>query len=74
MVRVNLEYLQNGIAEVYNCPPPLISSIINETASGAVTNASTIASWNFGQIIIFFLALGLLTAVVGMVYRAVKRG
>lgn len=48
-----------------------MTNIVNGTASGAITEASNIATGDVGQIIIFFLAFGLLVTVVGLVYRAV---
>ena len=50
-----------------------ITWIVNTTASGAITEAGVISTGDFGQIIIFFLAFSMLTAVVALVYGAIRR-
>lgn len=50
-----------------------MTSIVNSTASGALTEASNIASGDIWQIIVFFLAFALLAGIVGLIYGAIKR-
>jgi len=50
-----------------------MTDIVNSTASGAITEASAIASGSVWQVIVFFLAFALLAWVVGLIYGALKR-
>lgn len=50
-----------------------MTTIVDSTASGAITEAGNISTSNFGQIIIFFLAFTLLIAVVGLIYKAINK-
>jgi len=50
-----------------------MSTIVNSTASGALAEAGTLATWDIGQIIIFFLAFTLLVTIIGLIYSVVKK-
>lgn len=50
-----------------------MTSIVNSTASGAVTEATNIAGGEVGQIIVFFLAFALLATVVGLIYSVLRK-
>ncbi len=50
-----------------------MTDIVNSTASGAITEASNIASGSVGQVIVFFLAFALLAWVVGLIYWALRK-
>ncbi len=50
-----------------------MSTIVNSTASGALSEAGTLASGDIGQIIIFFLAFGLLVTIIWLIYSVIKK-
>jgi hypothetical protein len=50
-----------------------MTDIVNNTASGALTEAGAISTGSVGQIIIFFLAFALLATVIGLIYSAISK-
>lgn len=51
-----------------------LTTMVNSTASGAITEAGNIQSGDMGQIIIFFLAFTILVVVVSLIYKALRKG
>ena len=50
-----------------------LTTLVNSTASWALTESTNIASGEVGQIIIFFLAFAILAGVIGLIYGAVRK-
>ena len=50
-----------------------MSAIVNNTASGAITEATALSTGSVWQVLIFFLAFALLATVIGLIYKAISR-
>lgn len=51
-----------------------LTTMVNDTASGAVSEAGNIMSGDIGSLVYFFIGLTLISVVVGVIYRFTRSG